>query len=173
MAIPCRNALHVEAAPGNWARSSTRRTPAASLTCWRAELSRASPSGAEVRGGQVVGERERGPLRLAAQVAYLDQRQAGLDLASRVARRHREGAETVATGDQGGPVRVVERRRRRLPGHEIAQRGSVSSSTSVALAVIDPGGEAPNFGMPNPLPPQGTGLGGPSCLLPAPAPQYR
>ena len=52
MAIPCLNALLVRTAPANGARTSTRRTPVASLICWRAELSRASSSGAETRGGQ-------------------------------------------------------------------------------------------------------------------------
>ena len=91
------------------------------------------------QGRAVVGERQRYPLRLAAQVAHLDHRQAGPDLPGRVAGRHREGAETVATGDQSAPVRVMKRRRRRLPGYEIgpARIGQLQH-LSTAYAVIDP-----------------------------------
>jgi hypothetical protein len=56
-------------------------------------------------------------------VADLHHGQASPDGASRVPRNQREAAESVAVGDQLGPVRVVERRRNGMPRHKAPPAG--------------------------------------------------
>jgi hypothetical protein len=53
------------------------------------------------------------------EVAHLNHRQASPDGTCLIADREREGAESVAASDQSGPVWMVERRCRRMRGHEI------------------------------------------------------
>ena len=52
-------------------------------------------------------------------MTHLDYRKAGPDDTARIADGERESAKSVAAGDQPGPVRMVERRGRRMRGHEI------------------------------------------------------
>jgi hypothetical protein len=52
-------------------------------------------------------------------VTHLDHREASPDDTAHIPDRECEGAKSVATGDQSGPLRMVERRRRRMRGHEI------------------------------------------------------
>lgn len=66
--------------------------------------------------------------------------EASPDSAHHIADSQREGAKSVAAGDQPGPVRMVERRRCRMRRHEICQRGSVISKTVTPPMRSSPGG---------------------------------
>jgi hypothetical protein len=73
-------------------------------------------------------------------MAHLDDRQASLDLPRRFASSHRESAETIAISDQRAPGRVMKRRRRRLPGHEVVPSRIGQLQNGDAHALVEPGG---------------------------------
>src|ERR1700749_5028789 len=88
----------------------------------------------------VIRIRKCHPFRLAPKMADLDYRHASLDLPRRVAGGYRESAETVAVSDQGAPRRVIKRRRRRLPCHEVVPSRIGQLQNGDAHALVDPGG---------------------------------
>jgi len=98
------------------------------------------PPGSRSERRTVIRVRKCHPFGLAPKMAHLDYRQASLDLPCRVASGYCEGAEAIAISDQHAPGRVMKRRRRRLPCHEVCPSRIGQLQNGDAHALIDPGG---------------------------------